>query len=313
MLKHLLGIAELNPQEINTILEQAKKFQEVLSRPIPIVPALRGKTVVNLFFEPSTRTATSFTLAATRLSAQCINFSVAGSSTKKGESLLDTVANIEAMRVDGVVIRHTAAGTPHFLARRLNCFVVNAGDGRHEHPTQALLDAFTLRERLGSLTGKLVLIVGDIAHSRVARSNILCLNKLGAKVALCGPPTLIPAEIEKLGCAVFYRLDRILYEADVILMLRLQVERMNANFIPSLREYRQFYGLTRERLLRLRENVVILHPGPVNWGVEMDYDLRELPQTLIMNQVNNGVAVRMAVLYLLAAGRGLLSEGEVNE
>ncbi len=313
MFKHLLGIAELTPQEINTILEQAKKFREVLTRPIPIVPALRGKTVVNLFFEPSTRTATSFTLAATRLSAQCINFSVTGSSTKKGESLLDTVANIEAMRVDGVVIRHTAAGTPHFLARRLNCFVVNAGDGRHEHPTQALLDAFTLRERLGSLTGKLVLIVGDIAHSRVARSNILCLNKLGARVAVCGPPTLIPAEIEKLGCAVFYRLDRILYEADVILMLRLQVERMNANFIPSLREYRQFYGLTRERLEKLREDVIIIHPGPVNWGVEMDYDVRELPQTLIMNQVNNGVAVRMAVLYLLAVGRGLLNEEDGSE
>lgn len=311
-LKHLLGIAELEKQEILTILEQAKRFREVLDRPIPIVPALRGKTIVNLFFEPSTRTVTSFTLAATRLSAQCLNFSVAASSAKKGESLLDTVENIEAMRVDGVVVRHQAAGVPHFLAQRVNCFVVNGGDGCHEHPTQALLDAYTLLDRFGSLEGKKVLIVGDIAHSRVARSNILCLNRLGAKVAVCGPPTLIPAEIADMGCEVFFRLDRILYEVDVVQMLRLQIERMSANFIPSLREYRQFYGLTRERLMKLNPDTVIIHPGPVNWGVEMDYDVRELPQTLIMQQVKNGVAVRMAVLYLLAAGRGLLN-GDVNE
>ncbi len=311
-LKHLLGIAELDRDEILTILEQAKRFREVLDRPIPIVPALRGKTIVNLFFEPSTRTVTSFTLAATRLSAQCLNFSVAASSAKKGESLLDTVENIEAMRVDGVVVRHQAAGVPHFLAQRVNCFVVNAGDGCHEHPTQALLDAYTLLERFGSLQDKRVLIVGDIAHSRVARSNILCLNRLGARVAVCGPPTLIPADIADMGCEVFFRLDRILYEVDVVHMLRLQVERMSANFIPSLREYRQFYGLTRERLMKLSPEAVIIHPGPVNWGVEMDYDVRELPQTLILNQVKNGVAVRMAVLYLLAAGRGLLN-GDVNE
>jgi aspartate carbamoyltransferase catalytic subunit len=329
-LKHLLGIAELTRSEILAILEQARRFREVLDRPIPIVPALRGKTIVNLFFEPSTRTITSFTLAATRLSAQCLNFSAAASSTKKGESLLDTVENIEAMRVDGVVVRHSAAGVAHFLARRVNCFVVNAGDGCHEHPTQALLDSFTLLERLGSysreakglpysraglesLDGKRVLIIGDIAHSRVARSNIICLNKLGAQVAVCGPPTLVPAEVEKLGCEVFYRLEKILYQVDVIHMLRLQAERMGSGLIPSLREYRQFYGLTRERLAQLKPEVVIIHPGPVNWGVEMDYDVREMPQSLIMNQVKNGVAVRMAVLYLLAAGRGQVNWEMTNE
>lgn len=311
-LQHLLGIAELSQDEILAILEQAKKFQEVLDRPIPIVPALRGKTFVNLFFEPSTRTVTSFTLAATRLSAQCLNFAAAASSGEKGESLLDTVQNIEAMRVNGVVVRHSCAGVPNFLARRVNCFIVNAGDGFHEHPTQALLDSFTLREHFGDLTGKKVLIVGDIAHSRVARSNILCLTKLGARVAVCGPPTLLPADIADLGCEVFHRLDHILYEVDVINMLRLQLERMSGNMIPSMREYRQFYGLTRERLGRLRQDVVIIHPGPVNWGVEMDYDVKDLPQTLVMNQVKNGVAVRMAVLYLLAAGRGLL-KGEKDE
>ncbi|MEO0019894.1 MAG: aspartate carbamoyltransferase catalytic subunit [candidate division WOR-3 bacterium] len=307
-LQHLLGIAELTREEILTILEQAKRFREVLDRPIPIVPALRGKTIVNLFFEPSTRTITSFTLAASRLSAQCLNFAVSASSAKKGESLLDTVENILAMRVDGVVVRHSLAGVPHFLARRVNCFVVNAGDGCHEHPTQALLDNFTLLERFGSLEGKRVLIVGDIAHSRVARSNIICLNKLGAKVAVCAPPTLLPVGVEHLGCEVFFRLDKILYEVDVVHMLRLQVERMGAGLIPSLREYRQFYGLTRERLSKLKPEVVIIHPGPVNWGVEMDYDVKEMPQTLILNQVKNGVAVRMAVLFLLAAGRGLLTE-----
>lgn len=310
-MKHLLGIAELSQAEISKILEQARRFREVLERPIPIVPVLRGKAIVNLFFEPSTRTATSFNLAASRLSAQCINFAVTASATKKGESLLDTVQNIVAMRVDGVVLRHQAAGAPHFLAQRVNCFVVNAGDGCHEHPTQALLDAFTLQSHFGDLTGKKVLIVGDIAHSRVARSAILCLNKLGARCAVCGPATLMPTDIAELGCEVFYHIDRILYEVDVIHMLRLQTERMAANMVPSLREYRQFYGLTRERLAQLRRDVVIIHPGPVNWGVEMDCDVRELPQILIMNQVKNGVAVRMAVLYLLAVGRGLVdSEGQ---
>ncbi|MGQ9678319.1 MAG: aspartate carbamoyltransferase catalytic subunit [bacterium] len=306
--KNLLGIAELTREQILSILDQAHRFREVLDRPIPVVPALRGKTIVNLFFEPSTRTITSFTIAASRLSAQCLNFSVASSSVKKGESILDTVANIEAMRVDGVVIRHRAAGVPHFLSRRLKCFIVNAGDGCHEHPTQALLDGFTLLEHFGTLEGKRVLIIGDIAHSRVARSNILLLNKLGAQVAVCGPPTLLPAGIEKLGCEIFYRLDKILFEVDVINMLRLQTERMAGNMVPSAREYRRYYGLTRERLAKIKPEAVVIHPGPVNWGWEMDYDVRELPRTLIMNQVKNGVAVRMAVFYLLALGRGLLSE-----
>jgi len=301
--RHLLGIEQLGREEIVTVLDLARKFREVLDRPIPVVPALRGKTVVNLFFEPSTRTATSFNLAAGRLSCHCVNFALAASSAKKGESLLDTCRNIEAMRVDGIVVRHPLAGAPHFLARHLKAFVVNAGDGCHEHPTQALLDAFTLRERFGDLPGLKVLIVGDVAHSRVARSSILCLTRLGAQVSVCGPPTLIPAGIEALGCDVFYRLDRILYEVNVVNMLRLQAERMVAGMLPSAREYRQLYGLTRERLAGLDPATVILHPGPVNWGVEMDYDVAELPQALIMNQVKNGVAVRMAVLYLLAGGQ----------
>ncbi|MEO0085155.1 MAG: aspartate carbamoyltransferase catalytic subunit [candidate division WOR-3 bacterium] len=300
---HLLGIEQLDRDDVVTILDHARKFREVLDRPIPVVPALRGKTVVNLFFEPSTRTATSFNLAASRLSCQCVNFALASSSTRKGESLLDTCRNIEAMRVDGIVIRHSVPGAPHFLARHLRAFIVNAGDGAHEHPTQALLDAFTLRERFGDLSGIKVLIVGDIAHSRVARSNILCLTRLGAQVSVCGPPTLIPPGIEQLGCNVFYRLDRILREVNVVNMLRLQTERMETGMLPSAREYRQLYGLTRERLAGLDPATVIIHPGPVNWGVEMDYDVAELPQALIMNQVKNGVAVRMAVLYLLAGGQ----------
>ncbi|MFO7638195.1 MAG: aspartate carbamoyltransferase catalytic subunit [bacterium] len=301
-LRHLLGIAELAPADITTILDHAARFREVLNRPIPIVPVLRGRTIVNLFFESSTRTATSFGLAASRLSAQCVNFSKAGSSVSKGETLLDTARNLEAMRVDGVVIRHSMPGAARFLADRLRAFVVNAGDGCHEHPTQALLDSFTLRERLGTLAGKRVLLVGDIAHSRVARSNILCFRKLGARVAVCGPPTLIPPGIESLGCEVFYRLDRVLYEVDVVNMLRVQRERSGTSLFPSVREYRALYGLTRERLARLDKSVLVIHPGPVNWGVEMDYEVADFPQALIMNQVTNGVAVRMAVLYLLAGG-----------
>lgn len=301
-MKHLLGIEALSRAQIEGILEQAKTFLEVLKRPIPIVPALRGKTIVNLFLEPSTRTATSFTLAANRLSAQCINFGQAGSAMKKGETLLDTARNIEAMRVDGVVVRHSQAGAAHFLARRLRCFVVNAGDGCHEHPTQALLDAFTLMERMGSLEGKRILLVGDIAHSRVARSNILCFQKLGARVAVCGPPTMIPRYIEEMGCQVFYQFDQVLFEVDVVNMLRVQTERISSSLFPSVREYRYLYGLTKERLEKLGKDVVITHPGPVNWGVEMDFEVSELNQTLILSQVTNGVAVRMAVLYLLAGG-----------
>ncbi|OYD15505.1 aspartate carbamoyltransferase [candidate division WOR-3 bacterium JGI_Cruoil_03_51_56] len=300
--KHLLGIELLTRSDIIGILDQTESFLEVLKRPIPVVPALRGKTIVNLFFEPSTRTALSFSLAASRLSAHCVNFSFPSSSVQKGETLLDTARNIEAMRVDGVVVRHSMPGAPHFLARRLKAFVVNAGDGCHEHPTQALLDAFTLRQHLGSLKGKRILFVGDIAHSRVARSNIICFSKLGARVAVCGPPTFLPTDIEKLGCEVFYRLDKILYEVDVVNMLRVQNERTDLSLFPSIREYRALYGLTRERLSKLDKSVLVIHPGPVNWGVEMDFEIAEFPQTLILNQVTNGVAVRMAVLYLLAGG-----------
>jgi aspartate carbamoyltransferase catalytic subunit len=300
--RHLLGIDGLDRSEIITILNQARTFREVLDRPIPIVPALRGKTVVNLFFEASTRTATSFSLAASRLSCQCVSFSKAASSVSKGESLLDTARNIEAMRVDGIIIRHPASGAPHFLARHVKGFVVNAGDGAHEHPTQALLDGFTLRERLGDLEGKRILIVGDISHSRVARSNLLLFTKLGARVAVCGPPTLIPPWVEQYGCEVFYRLDRILYEVDVVNMLRVQQERITSSSFPSVREYRALYGLTAERLKKLAPEVVITHPGPVNWGVEMDFDVADFSQTLVLPQVTNGVAVRMAVLFLLAGG-----------
>ncbi len=299
---NLLGIDSLSRREIEVILDQAETFLEVLGRPIPVVPALRGKTIVNLFYEASTRTSTSFNLAASRLSAQCVSFSRSSSSVTKGETLLDTARNIEAMRVDGVVVRHSMPGAPHFLSRRIKAFVVNAGDGCHEHPTQALLDAFTLRRRLGGLRGKKILLVGDIAHSRVARSNILCFSKLGAQVVVCGPPTLIPPQIESLGCEVFYRLDRVLYEVDVVNMLRVQTERIGSSQFPSVREYRALYGLTRERLAGLGESVVVTHPGPVNWGVEMDFEVAEFPQSLILNQVTNGVAVRMAVLYLLAGG-----------
>ncbi|MBM3314639.1 aspartate carbamoyltransferase catalytic subunit [candidate division WOR-3 bacterium] len=301
--RHLLGIEGLSRDDILTVLDQARTFREVLDRPIPVVPALRGRTIVNLFFEPSTRTATSFNLAASRLSAQCVSFSRATSSVTKGESLLDTARNIEAMRADGIIIRHSQPGAPHFLSRRLRAFVVNAGDGPHEHPTQALLDAFTLREHFGDLAGRRILIVGDIAHSRVARSNILCFTRLGARVAVCGPPTLLPRYVEELGCSVFYRLDCILGEVDVVNMLRVQAERMTSASLPSLREYRQIYGLTRERLAGLGPSVVVIHPGPVNWAVEMDYDVADFPQSLVLNQVKNGVAVRMAVLYLLAGGR----------
>jgi aspartate carbamoyltransferase catalytic subunit len=300
--RHLLGIEGLDRSEILKILDQARTFREVLDRTIPIVPALRGRTVVNLFFEASTRTSTSFSLAASRLSCQCVGFSKATSAVTKGETLLDTARNIEAMGVDGIIIRHPAAGAPHFLARNVKAFVVNAGDGAHEHPTQALLDAFTLREKLGDLEGKRILIVGDIAHSRVARSNLLCFTKLGAKVAVCGPPTMIPPHVEDYGCEVFYRLDRILGEVDVVNMLRVQQERITASSFPTVREYRALYGLTAARLRKLAPEVVITHPGPVNWGVEMDFDVADFSQTLILPQVTNGVAVRMAVLFLLAGG-----------
>ena len=300
--KDLLGIEQLNRAEITGILDQAAGFRQVLDRPIPVVPALRGKTIVNLFFEPSTRTSTSFALAAKRLSADSVAFSLGASSVSKGETLLDTARTIEAMRIDGVVIRHSMAGAPHFLAQRLKAFVVNAGDGCHEHPTQALLDTFTIRQRLGRIEGLKVLIVGDIAHSRVARSDILAFRKLGAKVFLCAPPTLLPADADALGCPVFYRLDHILQEVDVVNVLRLQLERQERGLLPSLREYRQLYGLTRERVAQARDGLVVMHPGPMNRGVEIDAEVADGPQSVILDQVHNGVAVRMAVLYQLAGG-----------
>lgn len=300
--KHLLGLEELSSAEIRLILEQARQFREVLDRPIPVVPALRGKTIVNLFYEPSTRTATSFGLAAKRLSADVVNFSLVGSSASKGETLLDTARNIEAMRISGVVVRHSAPGAPHFLARHLGAFVVNAGDGAHEHPTQGLLDIFTMQEKLGKLAGCHVLVVGDISHSRVARSDIFGLSKLGAKLAVCGPAPLIPPEIDKLGVRVYYDLDEALKWARVCIILRIQFERQKGFFPPSLRDYRMRFCLTRERVARLDHELLIMHPGPMNRGVEIEPEVADGPQSVILEQVANGVAVRMAVLYLLAGG-----------
>ncbi len=300
--KDLLGLEELRREEILIILNLAKRFKEVLERPIPVIPALRGKTIVNLFFEPSTRTVTSFSLAAKRLSADSVSLSSSFSSVSKGETLLDTARNIEAMKVDGVVIRHPSPGAPHFLAKRLRSFVVNAGDGAHEHPTQGLLDIFTLKERLGDIENLRVLIVGDIAHSRVARSDIFGLKKLGCKVGVCGPPTLIPVEVEKMGVEVYYDLDKALKNRDVVMVLRLQLERQNRELFPSIREYREFYGLTAQRLQKVGREMIVMHPGPINRGVEIEPEVADAPYSIILNQVKNGVAVRMAVLYLLAGG-----------
>ena len=300
--KDLLGLEELTKDEVLLILETAQGFKQVLDRPIPVVPTLRGKTIANLFFEPSTRTATSFGLAAKRLSADSVSFSASGSSLSKGETILDTAKNIEAMRIDGVVVRHSMAGAPHFLARRLRAFVVNAGDGCHEHPTQGLLDLFTIQEKLGRFEGLKVLIVGDIVHSRVARSNIFGLQKLGASVRVCGPATLVPPWIGNLGVEVHYDLGQALVDADVVNILRIQLERQKTGLFPSIREYRTLYGVTKERLALLKKPVVIMHPGPINRGVELDPEVADGPHSVILEQVRNGVAVRMAVLYLLAGG-----------
>lgn len=300
--KDLLGLEELSRDEILTILDTAKGFKEVLSRPIPVVPALRGKTIVNLFFEPSTRTLTSFSLAAKRLSADSVNFSSSSSSTLKGETLLDTAKNIEAMKVDGVVIRHPSSGAANFLAKRLKSFVINAGDGAHEHPTQGLLDIFTIREKIGKLDGIRVLIIGDITYSRVARSDIFGLKKLGVEVIVSGPPTLIPPRIEDLGVEVYYNLDKALIDQDVVIVLRLQLERQKKGLFSSIREYRNLYGINRERLSSLKKDVLVMHPGPMNRGIEIEPEVADGPYSLILDQVKNGVAIRMAVLYLLAGG-----------
>ena len=301
--KDLLGIQELSVDEINLILETADSFKEVSGRDIKKVPTLRGKTVVNLFFEPSTRTRTSFELAAKRLSADVINFTTSTSSMVKGETLLDTASNIQAMRADFIVLRHPAAGAPTILARALQASVINAGDGGHEHPTQALLDLFTLREKKREFHGLRIAIVGDIAHSRVARSAIYALTKLGAKIHVAGPPTMIPRDIERLGVRVFYNLDEALKGMDVIMMLRLQLERQGIALFPSIREYATYYGLTSERLQLAAPDVLVMHPGPINRGVEISPEVADSASSVILDQVTNGVAVRMAVLYLLSGSK----------
>jgi len=297
--RHLLGLDGMPREDIELILETTSRFREVLERPIKKVPTLQGKTIVNLFFESSTRTRTSFELAERRLSADVVNFSVAGSSLAKGETLKDTARNIEAMKVDMVVIRHSAAGAPHFLSRILDAVIINAGDGAHEHPTQALLDMYSLQEKFGRLEGLRVGIVGDISHSRVALSNIFGLKTMGALVSVCGPATLIPRGIEKLGVTVYHDLDKMICNVDALNVLRIQLERHAEALFPSVREYHLRYGVTRERLDRAGHTVTILHPGPINRDVELSADVADSEHSLILQQVLNGVAVRMAVLFLL--------------
>lgn len=298
--RHLLGIKDLHPEDINLIFQTAENFKEVINRPIKKVPSLRDVTIANLFFENSTRTRLSFELAERRLSADVINFAASSSSVSKGETLIDTVNNILAMKVDIVVMRHPMPGAAVFLARHVKANIVNAGDGAHEHPTQALLDAFSIRERLGDLKGVRVAIVGDILHSRVALSNILCLQKLGAEVMVCGPTTLIPRHIDQLGVRVEHNLRRALEWCDVANMLRIQLERQDIRYFPSLREYVMLFGLNKEILDSLGKKITILHPGPINRGVEITSDVADSDQSLILDQVENGVAIRMAMLYLLA-------------
>jgi aspartate carbamoyltransferase catalytic subunit len=301
--RHLLGIKDLPASDIRLIFETADEFKEVINRPIKKVPSLRDITIANIFFENSTRTRISFELAEKRLSADIVNFSASSSSVSKGETLLDTVNNILAMKVDMVVMRHPAPGAPHFLARHIDANIVNAGDGAHEHPTQALLDAYSIRERLGEVEGKKVAIIGDILHSRVALSNIFCLLKLGAQVRVCGPPTLIPKYISQLGAEVSYDVRQTLEWCDVANILRIQLERQNIKYFPSLREYALYFGVNRALLEGLGKEIVIMHPGPINRGVDVTSDVADSPHSLILDQVENGVAIRMAVLFLLAAGR----------
>jgi aspartate carbamoyltransferase catalytic subunit len=301
-LKHLLGTQSLSQADILAILDTAESMAEISTREVKKVPTLRGKTIINLFFEASTRTRSSFEVAAKRLSADIINFSQSTSSVVKGESLRDTVLNLEAMNPDALVIRHSASGAARYLTTFCRSHVINAGDGSHEHPTQALLDAFTIRQEKKSLAGLRVVITGDILHSRVARSNIFCLQKLGARVVLCGPPTLLPLEFRSLGPEVIYDFDRALEGADVVMMLRIQLERMQKNFFPSLREYRRLFCLTRERFQRAKKNAIIMHPGPINRGIEISAEMADSAKSVILKQVENGVSVRMAVLYLLLGG-----------
>ncbi len=300
--KDLIGLETLSASQIVSILDTADPFKEISERRIKKVPVLRGKTIVNLFFEPSTRTRVSFEFAEKRLSADTVNISSSGSSVTKGETLVDTARNLEAMKIDMVVVRHGSSGAARFLADRIPSNVINAGDGRHEHPTQALLDLLTLRDSFGEISGLKVCIVGDVLHSRVARSNIFGLLKLGAEVAVCGPPTLLPRGIDQLGVTVFNRIEEAIAWADALNVLRLQLERMKSGYLPSLREYNQVWGVTSARLDAAKRKIVILHPGPMNRGVEIDSDVADGPHSVILEQVTNGVAVRMAVLYLLAGG-----------
>jgi aspartate carbamoyltransferase catalytic subunit len=298
--KHLLGIKDITREDIELIFETADNFKEVINRPIKKVPSLRDITIANIFFENSTRTRLSFELAEKRLSADVVNFSASTSSVKKGETLLDTVNNILAMKVDMVVMRHASPGAPHYLSRHIKANIVNAGDGTHEHPTQALLDAFSIREKLGSVSGKKIAIIGDILHSRVALSNIFALQKLGAKVMVCGPPTLLPKFIGQLGVQVELDVMKALQWCDVANVLRIQLERQQIKYFPSLREYSLYYGINKKMLDGLKKQIVIMHPGPINRGVELTSDAADSQHAIILDQVENGVAVRMAVLYLLA-------------
>ncbi len=302
--RHLLGIKELNADDINLVFETADNFKSIINRPIKKVPSLRDVTIANIFFENSTRTRISFELAQKRLSADIVNFSASSSSVSKGETLIDTVNNILAMKVDMVVMRHPAPGACVFLSKHIKANIINAGDGTHEHPTQALLDAFSIREKLGSVKGKKIVIVGDITHSRVAISNIFCLQKLGAEVMVCGPSTLIPKHIESLGVKVETNLMKALAWCDVANMLRIQLERQDLKYFPSLREYSMLYGLDKERLDSLNKEIVIMHPGPINRGVEITSDVADSKHSIILDQVENGVAVRMAVMFLLAGQQG---------
>jgi aspartate carbamoyltransferase catalytic subunit len=306
--KDLLDLESLTPDQIRLVLDTSVPFKEISERAIKKVPALRGQTIVNLFFEASTRTRISFEFAEKRLSADTVSIASSGSSVQKGETLVDTARNLEAMRIDMVVIRHGASGAARFLADRIESNVINAGDGTHEHPTQGLLDMLTLRDHFGTLEGLRVCIVGDVLHSRVARSNIWGLKKMGAEVAVCGPKSLLPHAIAEFGVTVFPRVEEAIEWAQALNILRLQLERMTAGYIPSLREYNRVFGVSRERLERAKRDVLILHPGPMNRGVEIDSDVADGPHSVILNQVTNGVAVRMAVLYLLAGGKPELAE-----
>lgn len=300
--KDLLGVSELTPEEISLVLDTAEAMKEIGSRPIKKVPALRGKTVVNLFFEPSTRTRTSFEIAEKRLSADTLSIAAGTSSVVKGETLVDTVRTLEAMQPDMIVVRHASSGAAHLLSRTCRSAVINAGDGTHEHPTQALLDAFTIREHKARLSNLKVAIIGDLLHSRVLRSNVLLLTKMGARVWACGPPTLVPVDLPGLGVQVTHRVEEAVRDADVVMLLRIQLERMEGAFFPSLREYFRLFGMTSARLALARPDVLVMHPGPMNRGVEIASDVADGPNSVILEQVANGVAVRMAVLYLLAGG-----------